>query len=348
MGQNRSNLFFSVIQLGRWAAAFAVLCYHASQSLSAFGIASPQWVTRLCSGGFLGVDFFFVLSGFIIYYSHKGDDRTVGALSRFADRRFIRIYLPYLPIAIGLMLAYQMFPHLSASDREWSLLKSLTLLPLSGDVALMVGWTLVHEVLFYIVFGALFYGRLLITGSAAWAAGIVAYNILGLDYGPFQNVLFHALNLEFLIGVAAAYLLGKLPHSNGYAPLALGTLITLPLFVMAASDLISRIVFGLGMALIILGAAMCERDGKLRAPALSGFLGNASYALYLLHLPVLSITVRAAVALNLGWALALAIGIAACCISAFIYHRYFERPALAYLRSTRAYAPARRPSAAPE
>ena len=55
-----------------------------------------------------GVDFFFVLSGFIIYRVHRGDIGSPHRLSRYAWRRFVRIYPTYWIIlaGFGLLLLY--------------------------------------------------------------------------------------------------------------------------------------------------------------------------------------------------------------------------------------------------
>lgn len=331
MGHRNEREFFGAIQMGRWVAAFAVLCYHASQSLSSFIGDVPDWLKAVSASGFLGVDFFFVLSGFIIYYSHSSDERSIDALSRFGHRRFIRIYVPYLPIALALALAYHLLPGLSAGNRDWSLLKTLTLLPLQGEAALSVAWTLVHEVVFYAIFGLLFYGRMLAVGTSAWAGCIVGYNLLGLDLGPASNVVFHVLNLEFLFGVAAAYLLRKLPPTSGALWIALGVVLAAPMLFLAPEGP-ARIVFGLGMALVILGAVLGEREGWLKPPSVSLQLGAVSYALYLLHVPILSITSRAGALFGLGWSLTLLMSLATCCAAAFAYFGLIEKPLMALVR----------------
>jgi hypothetical protein len=48
--------------------------------------------------GFLGVDFFFVLSGFIILNAHADDPATGRALESYVFKRLNRIYVPYLPM----------------------------------------------------------------------------------------------------------------------------------------------------------------------------------------------------------------------------------------------------------
>lgn len=328
LGKHR---FLGAIQLGRWVAALAVAGFHAAQAVTAFVGEAPFGLDRILSPGFLGVDFFFVLSGFIIYHAHHGDERTLSALVRFGRKRIARIYLPYLPIALALPVAYTVLPGFSASSRDWSLLKSLTLLPIKGETALPVGWTLVHEVVFYAAFGLLFYGRMLITGSAAWAALIVSYNAMTLQLGPVEDVAFHVLNLEFLLGVAAAHIAKYLPAEAGRASIRIGAIMAAPIVILAP-DGPARVAFGLGIAFVILGLAIREREGELQAPRLAKPLGDASYALYLVHVPLLSLTVRAGALAGIGWLTTFLLSLAACCVTALIYHHVVESPVLALVR----------------
>ena len=67
------------------------------------------------SYGLLGVDFFFVLSGFIIMYAHMDDERNTASVKRYAFKRLARIYPAYLPVGLGLIALYAALPGLSAA-----------------------------------------------------------------------------------------------------------------------------------------------------------------------------------------------------------------------------------------
>lgn len=110
------------LQAGRYFASIAVVLHHANQSVSAFVGARPAILQMTLHYGYLGVNFFFVLSGFIIHYSMNMLPRTA---LEFAYDRSTRIMLPYWPVGIGLALAYTLYPELSGSDRNWSWLSTL-------------------------------------------------------------------------------------------------------------------------------------------------------------------------------------------------------------------------------
>ena len=144
--QDRAKLEW--LQIGRAVAAMLVVFHHADQA-SAHFLGLPG--QRYFGWGAYGVDFFFVLSGFIIFYAHRKDAPGLAPARRYGWKRLTRIYLPYLPIAIawmGLLLLFQG----GQEARNWSVLATLTLLPLATVSALSVAWTLTYELIFYAFF----------------------------------------------------------------------------------------------------------------------------------------------------------------------------------------------------
>jgi len=70
----------------RFFAALHVVFFH----FLAFKIFTSQgWFGQISSIGYVGVSFFFVLSGFILVYTYEGRDISAGAFWR---ARFARIY----------------------------------------------------------------------------------------------------------------------------------------------------------------------------------------------------------------------------------------------------------------
>src|SRR4051794_11626272 len=121
----------NALQYCRAIAALAVLFAHAMLATAAFVEPPPGFLQALAMNGFLGVDFFFVLSGFIIMHAHMDDPRAATAALRYVVKRLRRIYVPYLPIGVGLIVLYLLFPTISRGTRDWGLLTSLTLFPTS-------------------------------------------------------------------------------------------------------------------------------------------------------------------------------------------------------------------------
>ena len=285
----------------------------------------------------MGFDFFFVLSGFIIMHVHMEDARTTAALKRYTFKRLSRIYPAYLPVGVGMIVLYAAIPGLSAAGggRDFSLASSLLLVPTDRWPALNVAWTLVHELMFYGVF-LLFYvsQRWLLGGLAAWAFVIALANFLYTPSGWLRYPL-SLLNFEFMMGVGAAWLVGKRDlHDKGRWIAALGVASAfLALWLMTLDKApYLRLVFAMGMTLIVIGFAAREQIVAVRWPALLLVLGNASYSIYLIHNPLLSVTQRVAGRIGLTWPGAMVFGVVLGVLGGWIYYLSVERRALRFFQ----------------
>jgi exopolysaccharide production protein ExoZ len=302
------------LQAGRALAALAVLLLHASDVATAFGGPVPG--SGLLAFGYLGVDFFFVLSGFIIYHSTAGRGRSA---MDYAKARVRRVYLPYLPIGVGIALLYTLLPQLSTSERQWAWLPTLTLLPVEQLPALTVAWTLQHEVLFYFVFGLLYFNRMLWPGLALWGAAILVNAAFALT----TAVPLRLINLEFLFGIAVAVLCARVRPKPAVALLGI---VPFGIWIWLGATKEQSVLVGLAIACLILPIISAERQGRLTIPKWLIFLGAASYAIYLIHLVVLSAVVRALPGFS-GipmFLVAATVGLA----SGVIYYWIVERPLL--------------------
>jgi len=108
------------LQAGRGLAALAVVLHHAGLAGHDFG--GPFVGYDLFLPGYLGVDYFFVLSGFIIYHSTVGVGRTP---ADYLSARFRRVYLPYWPVGLTIALLYVLLPTLSQRTTGWSWLPTV-------------------------------------------------------------------------------------------------------------------------------------------------------------------------------------------------------------------------------
>ena len=332
------------LQVFRGLAALAVVAHHAALSTEAFVGALPVPLATWLGMGFLGVDFFFVLSGFIIMYAHMDDAHTPSALKRYGFKRLSRIYPAYLPVGVGMILLYAAMPGLSAAGeggRDFSLLSSLLLVPADGPPALSVAWTLVHELMFYGVFLLFFVSRRwLVGGLLAWASVILMANYFYTPAGWLRYPL-SLLNLEFMLGVGAAWLVRTydLHGKSGWiAALGVGSaLVALWLMTHDKAPFL-RWVFAMGLALMVIGFAAREQIVAVRWPALLLILGNASYSIYLIHNPLLSLTQRVAGRIGLTWSGAMVWGVVLGVLGGWVYYLMVERPALRFFRERRGWA----------
>ena len=303
MGRGR---IITSLQIGRGLAALAVVLFHARLGTNSFVAPLPPAIEGILARGNLGVDFFFILSGFIILHVHLDDLSTFAALRSYVFKRLTRIFVPYLPVALIVAIAYCALPGLSGAPRDWGWFTTLTLLPSSSEPALNVAWTLVHEMMFYLLFVLFFCGRpIFVMVMGVWSCAMIYQAINPLAIGsPFLSVLLNPINLEFVTGMACAAAF----RACGLPP-ALGK----------PSRLTRWFVL----------------------------LGNASYAIYLIHNPLISLTSRVAARLPVlaSWPASLALSVVASLVVGYAYHRCFERPALEWIRSPARYTAAPSPAA---
>ena len=316
----------AILQAGRAVAALVVVVYHAAASTIDFVSPLPQAVQTVTSRGYLGVDFFFVLSGFIIYFTNLNHEPTARWSARYAESRLVRIFVPYLPIGVGLGLAYMLLPGLSASQREWSWFATLTLLPTKAEPALLVAWTLQHELIFYFMFWFFAMSRRPLLACFIWAASIIVWNVAAGTPDRPLFVIFGLINLEFLFGMIAARLVAAQVRT---LPFAFAGIVLLATYFALGSLEEHRVLFALSLAFLLLPLIRAEQDGRYAVPAIWVLLGNASYAIYLVHLPLISLLARVAPS---HWLASVILLFIAGAVAGLVYHLLFERPAITLVR----------------
>lgn len=337
------------LQILRFLAAFLVLCGHSQHALvERIGAGAGPWGFVPLDWG-LGVDVFFVISGFVMYYMMHDRFGNAGAAADFLRRRLIRIaplYWLFTTLAIVVMVATG-----APRPGPLNLLFSYLFLPgpVCGDYcfpAFTLGWTLNYEMMFYLVFAiALPFRR---TAGLAIIVGTILGLMVAAQLAPPGWTMLHfwgyPLTGEFLAGIALAHLFLKgvrIPRGAALAMLPLALVLAVIGYQTDAYDTIGRIVTGGVPATLIMAAAVLglePRGGRQLAPtgiaALLVAGGDASYALYLSH-PI-AIKVAEAIMQKLGLfarapVMLLPIAIVGALIGAVIVHRWIEKPMLAFL-----------------
>jgi exopolysaccharide production protein ExoZ len=272
------------IEAGRGVAATLVLLYHVARYLD--NAAGAPLLRDVFAFGHAGVDFFFVISGFIILFVHYDDVGAPARLGRYVGRRFTRL-MPTYWVALALTVAMHIAGRQGAPSLA-DLALSASLLPSNQEMVLGIAWTLRFEVLFYALFCVLIVSRrgglaVLALWLLATALGAVADVYPGWVPVPFYG----AYNLEFFLGMAAAYVLRSSTVPRPRLVLAVG----LALFCAAAvfEDIhlldgygnAARLAYGIPGAIIVLGIAEADRHDLLRVPAVLRAVGAASYSIYI-------------------------------------------------------------------
>ena len=283
----------SGIEAARGIAAMMVVFYHAARHLKADYGALP-WL-GFSQFGHAGVDFFFVLSGFIIFFVHQKDLGHPSKLFIYFERRFTRIY-PLFWVSLFVSVFLSLFSSTQKFQGYGVILQNMTLLPLGGDVG--VAWTLQHEILFYLIFSfALLDRRIGISVFALWFVFIAVNWTTGFvpPTSPALARLASTFNLEFFFGMLAAYLVKHHVANQRYLFFPLGAI---GFFGFAFSENIgwfngyapsAQVAYGISSMLVVIGIASANLNGLLKAPRFLTELGSASYSIYLLHLPCIGV-----------------------------------------------------------
>ncbi|AWN39136.1 acyltransferase [Methylobacterium radiodurans] len=337
------------MQILRAAAALMVVLHHLRHELAGLGLAADVLANL---PGWAGVDVFFAISGFIIVHATGPAYDVPGGRRRFLAHRVARVVplywlvtLAYLAVALALPrslgdagAAASDPAYLAASFLFWPAARpDGSLQPLYG-----LGWTLNYEMLFYAVF-ALFLGRgrrATVVWTAAVLAGLVLVGRLAAPEAAPLRFWSDPIVIEFLFGAAIG-----LAREAGlrFAPPAR--------LALAAAGIVGLVLLGgdevagfarplrAGLPAACLVAALALAGPSPRPAAwIRPFsrLGDASYALYLVHPFCLralrEALVRTGLAVPLGaWGVG-ALMVAASVAAALLTYRLVERPATRALR----------------
>jgi peptidoglycan/LPS O-acetylase OafA/YrhL len=292
----------------RGVAVVAVMIYH--------------FKARAFNAGYLGVDVFFVLSGFLITTLLLGETAAYGAvhLKHFYARRALRLF----PALCGVILV-SLAAALLWSSAPWSR-ATITGIPF---VILYVGnwvrafdpnpsslgllghtWSLAVEEQFYLLWPVAFIVLLKISGRVrigvvllAMAAGVMAYRAALIAHGVSIDRISNGFDTHcdgLLLGCALAFLLTSAPTIAWLHPYrtpirvagSLGAAALLLFMALGTSR--DPTIYGIGMSfaaiatfVIVLAVMTAGFPGcYLLETRLAVWIGRRSYGLYLWHYPV--------------------------------------------------------------
>lgn len=342
MKTNTKTQYFDQLQVLRGIAAIMVIIHHSIGSLRYYHGLDYSYINFLGSLGNYRVDFFFVLSGFIIAYTAKNKYSTENALKNYFLNRIIRIYVPYLPMGIMMLLLYSFLPHFSNGNRSISILTSLTLLP-DGPPALSVAWTLIFEVFFYVIFCLSFISKKAWNYFLIfWFFFIIYFNYLSVLPSFLQNafsrIFLSTYNLEFILGyILSCHVTSKFKIKSSF--LWFGLVIFLLIFIILKSNKIHyfyfdlNLIFGCASFIIIYIAILYNK--KLNKKALLMIVGNATYSIYLVHNPLQMVVIRLLPKIHtqISSVLALLLVILLSVGVGYVYYYIFEKKLVIALRN---------------
>ncbi|MBU9539450.1 acyltransferase [Burkholderia multivorans] len=299
----------------RFVAAVSVVAFHAPL----FGILPDHWYGKFQM--MQGVSFFFVLSGFILQYNYRESISSIG-FARFISLRIAKIWPLHLAtLALYFLLIGGSLTFWWNAMAPWSFVSVVALLqawiPNPEIYFAMNGssWTLSVELFFYACFPVLSPIVRRAPGIASFTSigALLVYALVmshvarGLDAAGLYSVLPFSRIAEFVVGAAVAELRFGRPSMKPSAPVASTAEISLLMLVVVWNYLIGSTWEGATSVVGTALATLWRHTGSMPVFALllyfysfnRGivsrllssktliFLGETSFALYLVQLPVM-------------------------------------------------------------
>lgn len=270
-----------VIEYMRGLASLAVAWFHLTNGF--------KGTTIELSGryGWLGVDVFFVISGFVVPYSIAKvyDAYTLSDFTNFIVRRLARLHPPYLisiALVIGLGYLSAAAPDFRGLPPDFTLPQVLAhvfyLVPLTRyDWLQPVYWTLAYEFVFYLFIALVFPW---VGPGLSPLAALVVYSLAA---AAIAIGILPPLSVLFLIGFLVFHLLAE-GATNHQRLCAEGFLGVLGIWLLATGQHLTALVGLLSASAIYAFADAGWRNTRLERVLL--FAGTISYSLYLVHVPI--------------------------------------------------------------
>ncbi|WP_105538772.1 acyltransferase family protein [Cronobacter turicensis] len=270
------------LQALRFLAAFMVVMHHSVRSFYKSDLGQLDHLVREVFS--MGVDIFFVISGFVIYFSFERNPRGV---KRFVlDRicRIVPVYWLCIFTYLFFVLYYPKFTPYTGFSYD-NLISSLFFIPAvnpGGGIfpILTVGWTLNFEMLFYAIFAV----SIFLKGRDV--APLIIFMVLCVNSMAKMHYLpwfySNAIIYEFCLGVLIGYIhlhTDMFKTHNWHWPALIASVSFI--FMMTTSEPNRIIAYGIPAAIIIGSLIALERH--IKTPDWLVTLGDSSYSLYLVH-----------------------------------------------------------------
>jgi exopolysaccharide production protein ExoZ len=339
------------LQSLRAFAALAVVAHHAMRAVTVnanpdLNLPEPLFLTNhaMIELGAVGVDLFFILSGFLMVYISTPYVEGRRSIGNFVLQRAIRIWPMYI-LATGLYLCLNIAVRLSQGrelpfDASPLRLLSFIFIPsfnAAGDLQpiLGVGWTLNYEILFYLVFAlALAVGRSALVPTISAILVVLFLAGAAVPGGTVVNAfLGNPILFEFLFGAVAArlFMSGQLAMVPPTAAI-IGGIVLMAAFAWLPNEGYLRALYrGVPSLLIFIG--LLNIDSRITWPKWWIHVGDGSYSIYLFHLiflyPLVGLMLRKLVAAGYGHGAAevtALVGFVVVTVIGLVIHRIIEKP----------------------
>lgn len=295
-------LMLNSIQTLRALAAWLVVFHHYMQIAHNFKLTDGVSLA-LFKYGAIGVDLFFVISGFVIYLSASAKSVTPQTFALHRIARIAPAYWAFTMITAALLIYAPGVVPLTLYDPVF-LIKSLLFIPAQNPSGIgifpiiTVGWTLNYEMAFYVVFlFSLFAPAKLRIPAIVVGVFLLRKAVpeLGGDFVFFKNKIVY----EFLFGIFIAYafqkgLIQKIPTTIAVLMAAIA------LWKIVGNGPVSHDPFRSGLPCAAILVAAVSQERYFSRIGFFGKLGDWSYSTYLCHVLVICLMIEVQRILNLN------------------------------------------------
>jgi len=284
------------IQVIRALSAIMIVGHHVALYMND---SSLTIVNNLFINGWVGVDVFFVLSGFLLYYTSYKKIAQKGQCKDFLFKRLSRIYPVYWIVLSAVLIIWPSYFGAWYLYSIMDILNSFMLMPQEALPVLGVTWFLSFTVFSYFIFAILifFKKKTSYTIVTAWVLGVL---LNSFELLPTTNIyvdfIFSNHYIEIIAGYLIAFMFMKNPVKKPILSLLSGCILFLIIFyqiidgALVRNSTASMFLFSLAVGLIILGCVSYEFNRDISFPKSVLAVGDASYAIYLTHFNLLTFT----------------------------------------------------------
>jgi peptidoglycan/LPS O-acetylase OafA/YrhL len=294
----------------RFVLAMWVILHHLTGSgmmLEQWALTTPAFIQNIFRAGYLAVQTFFLLSGFVLAQSYASTEWNRKSLIKFGMARFARVYPVYLLslLVVGRFIAETLAKPGRTQMQKAALLGDYGFLLLGWMGPRGVGWntpawSLSCEFVFYLCFPLLFLWLRKAPPARLYLALAISFVLpVGLAHAGVPAVWkpIHHIS-DFVAGIVTARFFDMLRDSSfkaarrGYwlylPALAAGlALITYPEVLNGSRSDLNTAFRPLNVALVLGFAISGGWIARALSTRVSDYLGQASYSMYILHVPLL-------------------------------------------------------------
>lgn len=342
----KNNKTLNSIQILRGLAALSVVLYHYGFYLVPDG---GNMSDRFFSWGGIGVDLFFVISGFIMIIVTNHSEPGFKTSKKFMINRLSRILPVYYVILFITFLTSGAMSTFHYKEKVSNLISAITFTPYMHETAPMyilsngvfnIRWTLNFELYFYLIFSLCLLCKNKLIPLFTWfltplflcfiMTGDITFSTKGYNLNNvYLELITNPIILEFGFGVLTglSYLHIKKRNYQPHIFISLSVIAAIALGVSTKILTMYNLLTGAAFAVLILTLSLSDQFFSKAWSRKLVYLGNISFSLYLIHNPLanfISKKVEKYIANGMHNTFGVIIMLLAAILAAHISHKYLE------------------------